>query len=169
LLAAGTAWRGSGDHRPARDLLELPDAGDALLEDREAPEADRAARVDPRDVGDEPDFGDAFAGRDGSALPGGLDLIFDGDGDVFVVLRRLDAGVAHMREALVWRPKPSIRSGRLAGCPLRSSAAWPGTWRDAAASTLLRTPRFCCCLAVQSCTARFASVIRRAPFSGRPL
>jgi hypothetical protein len=136
----------SGDHRPARDLLELPDAGDSLLEDREAPETDRAARVDPRDVGDEPDFGDAF-----------------------VVLRRLDAGVAHMREALVWRPKRSIRSGRLAGCPLRSSAAWPDTWRDAAASTLVKTPRFCCCLAVQSCTARFASVIRRAAFSGRPL
>ena len=106
MLAAGTAWRGSGDHRPARELPELPDAGDALLEDREAPEA----RVDPRDVGDEPDFGDAFAGRDGSALPGGLDLIFDGDGDVFVVLRRLDAGVAHMREALVWRPKRSSGS-----------------------------------------------------------
>ena len=85
-----------------------------------------------------------------------------------MVRRRRDADF-HMREALAWRPKRSIRSGRLAGSTLRSSAASLDTWRGSASSTSVKTPRFCCCLAVQSCTARFAPVIRRAAFSGRPL
>ena len=44
-------------HRPARALLELPDASDAAA--REGPgvgDDECACRVDPRGFGDEPDF-----------------------------------------------------------------------------------------------------------------
>ena len=72
------------------------------------------------------------------------------------------------------RLSPGARSARtVRGAPrVPRRAGRHLRWADGAAERLprsVRTPRLCCCLAVQSCTARFASVIRRAAFSGRPL